>query len=104
MGCIVPSGCIHTCNSPNYCYYNAIHGYANSSHNSSRLKNRRCELTLRGYTFAEVILLKYNSGIVARLIYLRETRETYRLQDFVKITFQEIRIFNSLALVSIIDA
>ena len=48
MGCIVPSGCIHTCDCLNYCDYNAIHSYANSSRNSSRLKNRRCELSLSG--------------------------------------------------------
>ena len=47
MGCIVLNGRIHTWNSPNYCDYNATHSYANSSHNSSRLKSRRCELTLR---------------------------------------------------------
>ena len=28
-------------------WYNATHYYANSSRNSSRLKNRRCELTIR---------------------------------------------------------
>ena len=28
-------------------WYNATHYYANSSRNSLRLKNRRCELTLR---------------------------------------------------------
>ena len=46
MGCIVPNECIHTCNSPNYCDYNATHSYVNSSRNSSRLKNHRYEWTL----------------------------------------------------------
>ena len=43
MGCTVPNGCIHTFNSPNYCDYNATHSYANSS----RLKNRRYDLTIK---------------------------------------------------------
>ena len=47
MGCIVPSGCIHTCDSPNYCDYNTIHNYVNSSLNSSSLKNRKCEISFR---------------------------------------------------------
>ena len=50
MGCILPSGWIHTCNCTNYCDYNATHNYVNSSCNSSHLKNCRCESSLNGLT------------------------------------------------------
>ena len=63
MSCIVPSGCIHTCDWPNYCDYNAKNGSSNSSRNSSRLKNRRCELTLSLATLSihDFILFQFES-------------------------------------------
>ena len=70
MGYIVLNGCIHTCNSPNYCDYNITHYCVNSSWNSSRLKNRRCELTLSVWTTCLVAsALRFRSEIVISCFY-----------------------------------
>ena len=59
---------IHTCDSPNYFDYNAIHNYANSARNSSRLKNRWCELTLTEYeAFKTHGWQPVNSSLFARV-------------------------------------
>ena len=40
IACIVPSGCIHTCPSPNYSNSNATHHYVNISCSNSHLKSQ----------------------------------------------------------------
>ena len=54
ISCIVLSGYIHTCDSPNYCFYDATHTCGNSSRNISHLKYRKCELTLNLYSVTSV--------------------------------------------------
>ena len=46
MGCIVIEIVCRIAGVNAPIWYNATHYYANSSHNSLRLKNRRCELTI----------------------------------------------------------
>ena len=41
--CTILSGCIHTGDCPNYCYYNPQNSSRNHSRNSLRLRNRRSE-------------------------------------------------------------
>ena len=75
MGCIVLSGCIHTCGCPNYCNYNAKNG----SRNSSRLKNRRCELTL-----------SHATGIASTIFFCgRHNRNQQRRKKRKLLTFQQ---------------
>ena len=47
MGCIVIEIVWRIAGVNAAIWYNATHYYANSSRNSSRLQNRRCELTIK---------------------------------------------------------
>ena len=66
MDCIVASGCIHTRNYANLCDYNVIHNYVNISHNSSRLKSRRCESSFMDLRTVHTTLFRNQSSLHLR--------------------------------------